>query len=254
MIRNVTPRATGALLLGLALTLAGAANADSKKMVVVRPLKAGASATYKATVKANVMGTDAVIERTQKQTIKEIKENGNVVILAEDLGGTMKLGAQEEKQPAGPPTTETRDKLGKLLSLTQDQQEASPFTPEIQKLIATVSDLILTEKEIGEGDNWETMLDNPASKDNKVKVTTTYQGTDKVDSVDLLKFKQVAEAVVNADGSKMVTEMTIWVNPKDGLLEKVDGKTKDVPTQFGPIEFTLALQRTKAAAAVAEKQ
>jgi hypothetical protein len=245
--------ASGALLLGLAITLAGSANADAKKMAIVRPLKAGASATYKATVKANLMGTDVLIEQTQKQTVKEVKENGSVVILSENLGGTMKLGAQEEKQPATPPSTETRDKLGKLVSFSQEQIENSPFTPEIQKLIASIADLMLTDKEVTENDTWETELDNPASKDNKVKVKTTYQGTDKVDGTDLMKFKQVCEAIVNADGSKMVSEMLVWINPKDGMMEKVESKNKDVPTQFGPLEFTLTLQRAKAEGTVGNK-
>jgi len=253
MTRNLMPRATCAALLAITLALAGNARADAKKMVLTRPLKAGTVANYKATIKANIMGTDAVIEQTRKQTIKEIKDNGNVVILSEDLGGTMKLGDQEQKQPAGPPATETRDKLGKLIEITQEQPENSPFTPEIQKLIAALGDLILTDKEVADGDTWETMLDNPASKDNKVKVKSTYQGIDKVEGVDLWKFKQISEAVVNADGTKMIVELAIWINPKDGLVEKVDGKTKDVPTQFGPIEFTLNLQRTKAEGSAGNK-
>jgi hypothetical protein len=110
----------------------------------------------------------------------------------------------------------------------------------------------LTDKEVAEGDTWETTFDNPASKDNKVKMKTTYLGAEKVGDLDLWKFKQTSEAVVNADGTKIVNESVIWMNPKDGLMEKLDGKYKDVPTQFGPVEFPINIQRVKPAAADAK--
>jgi len=247
MVRKPVYGALGGALLALALIGAQYASAEGAKMVLARKMKTG-STTYKATVKANVQGMDIVIEQSQKQTIKTVKDNGTVVILIEDLGGVMKFNGTETEQKGGAPSTETRDKLGKLIDFQHESEPMAIFTPEIQKLLAAMSDLLLTDKEVGEGDSWDTLLDNPASKDNKVKVKTTYVGMDKVEGVDLWKFKQTTEAVVNADGSKTSTDTTIWINPKDGLMEKVDAKLKDVPSTAGPIDFSMAVQRVKAAA------
>ncbi len=249
MVRNPVCRALGGVLLALALMGAQNANADTKKMVLSRPLKVGGAVTYKATIKASVQGMDIVIEQTQKHTIKTVKDNGTVVTVSEDLGGVMKLNGMEQEQKPGAPTTETRDKLGKLVDFAHETDPGSPFAPDIQRLMASTSDIILSDKEVGEGDSWATELDNPASKENKAKVKTTYLGAEKVEGVELWKFKQTAEAVVNTDGTKITNEYTIWINPKDGLMEKLDGKVKDVPTQIGPVEFTIAVQRVKAAAA-----
>ncbi len=249
MLRQPVYRMSGALMLAFALVGGHVARADGKKMVLTRPLKAGAVTTYKATIKANLQGMDIVIEQSQKQTIKSIKDDGTMAILSEDLGGTMKVnGAVQESKP-GPPTTETRDKLGKLIEYTHEQSGQEPFSPEVQRLISSVGELLMTDKEVAEGDSWDTELDNPAFKDKKVKVKTTYQGIEKVGDVDLWKFKQTAEAVVNADGAKMVNESIIWLNPKDGLMEKLDGKVKDVPSQLGPLAFAIAISRVKAAPA-----
>lgn len=234
-----------AALLALTLAVVQNAHAEPTKMVMTRPFKAGTVANYKVSIKASIQGMDIIIDQSQKQTIKAVKDNGNVVILSEDLGGTMKLNGTEQEQKPGAPTTETRDKLGKLVDLSHEQEQNAPFTPEVQKLIASISDLMLSEKEIAEGDAWETQFDNPATKDNKVKVKTTYQGTEKVAGVDLWKFKQTSEAVVNADGSKLTNDGVIWINPVDGLLEKMEGTFKNVPTQFGPIDIAMSIQRAK---------
>jgi len=249
MVRNPVCAAIGSILLAAALLGAQTARAAGEKMVLARPFKAGVTTTYKATIKANVQGMDIVLEQSQKQTIKTVKDNGNYVVYSEDLGGTIKLNGTDQEQKPSPPSTETRDKLGKLLDFVHEADPSAIFAPEIQKLMTTISELITTDKEVAEGDSWETMLDNPASKDNKAKVKTTYQGIDKVDGVDLWKFKQTAEAVVNADGSKMVNESTIWINPKDGMMEKIDGKVKDIPTQLGPFDIAIVINRVKAPAA-----
>ena len=249
MVRTHVSCALSGALLALALIGAQNAHADGKKLVLARPLKAGVATTYKVTIKANVQGMDIVLDQSQKQTIKTVKDNGAYVVFSEDLGGVMKLNGMEQEQKPGLPTTETRDKLGKLTDFAHEPDPMPIFAPEIQKLMRATGELIMTDKEVGEGDTWDTLLDNPASKDNKVKVKTIYQGIDKIDGIDLWKFKQTTEAVVNTDGSKMINESTIWINPKDGLMEKIDGKVKDVPTHLGPVDIAMVIQRVKAAGA-----
>jgi hypothetical protein len=124
MDRNPVRRLTGGALLALALIGIQSAHADPKKMALTRPLKAGAVTTYKATIKANVGGTDITMEQSQKQTIKTIKDNGNVIIYSEDLGGTLNANGTPTPQEPGAPSTETRDKLGKLGALQPGDSEA----------------------------------------------------------------------------------------------------------------------------------
>ncbi|HLJ55735.1 MAG TPA: hypothetical protein VKT77_11920 [Chthonomonadaceae bacterium] len=233
-------------LLGMAL-LAAAAQAAGEKILLARHLKQGAVATYKGTIKTNLGGTDIELSLSQKQTIKVLKDNGTYVVLSEDLGGAIKVDGKEEPQMPSNPSTETRDKSGKLVDFAQELDANPVYTPEIHRLMIAMRELVLSDKEVAEGDAWDTLLDNPVIAESKAKVKTVYQGIDKIGGVDAWKFKQTAEAVVNADGSKMTNESTIWVNPKDGLTEKIEGKIKDLPTVTGPIDIVMTIVRARPA-------
>lgn len=232
----------------LACTLIGSRTAwadDEKPVNLLVTPKAGQVTRTKNVIKTSVMGMDLVINQTQKDTIKAVKDNGDFVTEIADEGSTINIGGMDRDQPAAPSRTVTRDKFGKVKEM-QAQDAGGFMAPEVAKLMAELSTSILTDKAVKTNDTWQTELENPAVKTKKVTVKDTYLGLDKVDGKDYWKIKQTAEAIVDDTGSKMTYEITAWINPVDGTAVKVEGTIKDVPTQVGPLTMQISSKAVKA--------
>ncbi|MCW3096922.1 MAG: hypothetical protein JWL77_2540 [Chthonomonadaceae bacterium] len=242
----ISNRVLGGALLAFALIGSQVARADDEKAVnlIVAP-KAGRVTRTQSIIKTSVMGMDLLITQTQKDTIKEVKDNGDFVTEIADEGSVVNIGGQEQNQPAVAPRTITRDKFGKVKEVKAD--EVGTFmAPEVARIMTSLSTSILTDKAVKTKDTWQTELDNPAVKEKKITVKDTYLGLDKIDGKDYWKIKQTAEAIVDADGNKLSYEITEWLNPEDGNTVKVEGTIKDVPTQVGPLTMQITSKALKA--------
>jgi hypothetical protein len=232
----------------LLATVAAGAGADEKTVSLARTYKEGDKASHTVTVTVNANGMEVIVTRTAKSVVKEIKKNGDIVIVQTDDGATLNIGGMEQKQPAGPPVTEIRDKNGKLTELKVDEAAGGFMTPEIQQLVARASDIHLSDKPVKAGDTWQNEFDNPAVKGKKVVAKGTYVGIDKVDGQELWKVKQTVEADTDADGKKLAIEVTTWLDTAKGQTVKMEGSAKDVPTMFGTLSWTMKEVLVKEAA------
>jgi hypothetical protein len=237
-----TNRVFWSVVCAMAAVSAQAVQAQDKPVTLARTYKAGDVQRYKVTVNASVMGMDVIVTSTAKNTIKEIKKNGDVVIEAADEGTKVSFGGQEQEQPAGAPITETRSKTGKLVDLKTDPASQALLSPEIQKMSAMVSDIIVSEKAVKPGESWETEFDNPAVKGKKLTVKTTFVGTEKVEGKELWKVKQSLTAETGMESAKVSHDYTTWLDPANGRLVKLEGTVKDIPTQFGPLSWTMKME------------
>jgi hypothetical protein len=239
-------RVLSGALLTVALLGGQMAHADDEKAVnlMVKP-KVGRILQIKSVVKTTIMGMDLVVNQTQKDTIKEVKENGDVVEETFDEGGTVIIGGAEQNQPVTPPYTMTRDKFGKIKEFRKDAGSGF-MTPEVAHVMEMITSFVLTDKAVKTNDTWQTEMDNPAVKEKKITVKDTYLGLDKIDGKSYWKIKQTSEAVVDADGGKVTIEVTEWVNPADGEAVKVEGTVKDVPTQVGALTMQITSKSAKA--------
>jgi len=235
----------GALLVG-ALLGSQIARADDEKPVnlVVTP-KVGRVVRTKSVIKTSFMGMDLIVNQTQKNTIKEVKANGDIVEETADEGSVVSIGGQEQNQPAAPSYTVTTDKLGKI-KVFREVAAGEFMSPEVSKLMEVLGSFILTEKAVKTNDTWQNELDNPAIKEKKITIKDTYLGTEKIDGKDCWKIKQTGEAVVDADGAKMSFEATEWVNSLTGEPVKLEGTVKDVPTQVGALTLKIVSNAVKA--------
>lgn len=236
-------RVLGGALLAVALLAGPRLRADEMPVSLLVKPKAGRVTFSKTIIKTNVANMDVIVTAAQKETVKEVKDNGDVVIETADQGTTLNVGGQDMDQPAVPAFAITRDKLGKLKE--SKEPEGTFMAPEVSKLMALLSSSLLTEKTVKTNDTWETELENPAVKAKKIKVKDTYLGLEKVDGKDAWKIKQAAEAVVADDGSKMSYEFTEWINPETGESLKREGTVKDVPTQYGALTMQIASKVVK---------
>lgn len=244
MLKNRTGLAV-AFTFAAALTLAQGATAQDKSINLAYNYKAKDSYRSKVTVNTTVNGMDVAVNATAKTEIKEIKTNGDIIIITTNEGGKLSIGGQEQDQPATPPVTITRSKLGKLLEYKAEDAAMGVLAPEVQKLMAMLGEQMFTDKDVKKGDTWTTEIENPAVKEKKVTVKGTFLGTETVDGVDLWKVKQEADAAVDKDGNKMSINTTNWINPANGQVVKSDGTVKDLPTQFGPMTWTMKQELIK---------
>lgn len=232
----------------IALIGAQTAHAQDAITLALKP-KAKETRTYQTTINASVMGTEAVVKAKLKRTIKEVKDNGDFVVDNAAEAGTVSIGGMEQDAPAQAPFTLTISKYGKVVSFKASEESAGFMAPEIQNATALLGSLILPEKAVKAGDTWTTEYDNPAVKGKKFTVKTTFIGTDKVGDKEYWKLKQSADVVVDGEGAKMAYEETTWLDPSNGNLFKSESTVKDLPTQFGPISWSMKTELVKEAAA-----
>lgn len=224
----------------------GPVAAQDRAVQLTGSYKAGDVARYKYDITAQVSGTEVPAYRTIKETVKEVKPNGDVVLLQQDEGGKYVANGQDNDLQPESPATITFDKSGKLVSFTTNENEGSGFmeTP-IRKLLAVMTHVYFPSKAVSPADTWQVELDNPAVKGKKVVVKMTFLGVDTVDGVQYWKVKQSASAAVDAEGDKMATEFTYWLDPANGSMVKGEGSEKGVPTQYGPMDLAVKISRVK---------
>ncbi|HLK55509.1 MAG TPA: hypothetical protein VKU00_03040, partial [Chthonomonadaceae bacterium] len=199
----------GALAL-LALVGQPALRADdgadaAKPTTLTNPVKVKDTFQYKSTLSVSAGGADVVVEQGRKYTVKEIKDNGDIVYVVADLGGKFSINGGDMDIPPGASVTLTQDKTGKIIDYKPDANDQNPYLSDTtQYLVAMVDHIILPDKPVKPGDSWKTEAKNPAAKDKKVSIKTTFVGLDKVDGMPAWKIKQTLEAETE-DGSKMTS-------------------------------------------------
>ena len=212
------------------LLTAQTVRADDKPVMLVHKDKVGDALHLAIKLSAEAMGAEIKADQKTTSTIKEIKKNGDVVTESKDEGGKISIGGMEMDQPPGPSTTTTRTSRGKLVDWKIEKEDESFISVPLQRLLDALNDILLPDKAVNPGDKWETEIANPVQEAKKIKVKTTYVGTEKVDGVELWKLKQTAEAIVSGDGDKISHVQTVWLNPTNGQLVRAEQEVKDIPT------------------------
>src|SRR5689334_12460829 len=111
-----TSRIVCALLFALVLISSQAVRAEDTAVTLVRKFKKDTVTHSEVSIRSSIMGMEIHIKGKSKETVKEVKANGDVVVESTDESGTIKVGEMPEQElPISPPTVETRDKHGKLL-------------------------------------------------------------------------------------------------------------------------------------------
>lgn len=219
--------------------------ADDAPVTLTRTHKKGDTSRIKSESDITAGAGEVKLVSTTKTTVKDVKDNGQIVFEEVGEGGKLTLNGTDMDIPATPPITVTREKSGKLVEMKMNADPMSAQSPEITRLLASIGAPIFKDKAVKAGDTWETEVDNPAVKDKKVVVKTKYVGTDKVDGKELWKVEQSAEPVVDAAGAKMPYSATYWLDPSNGQEVKAEVTIKDMPSQYGNLTFKTKATRLK---------
>jgi hypothetical protein len=213
--------------------------------------KAGTKWRHQIVIKASVQGIDAIMTSVQSSVIKDVKDSGEITLVQTDEGGTLSLMGNDQRQEPRPDITIKRDKTGKITSWKPATDITGALPPELLQTTDQFYTTIFPTMPVKEKETWKLELENPMFKAKKINITNTFAGIEKVDGVDLWKITQVANVPTDGEGGLAVFEGTFWLNPASGLPAKIEGKAKDVPSQFGKLSFTVNITPAKAAAAPA---
>jgi hypothetical protein len=231
-------------ILPLALMAAMPVRADEKPVTLARTFKKGDVSRIKIETAIDGDGSGVMLKLTSKTTVKDVKDNGQVVIETQDEAGVLTLNGSDMDIPAGPVTTLTFDKTGKLIDFKSE--EGGVITPETLRQLEIMRMPILADKEVKASDSWQSEFDNPAVKGKKFTVKSTFIGTDKVDGADLWKVRQEGAPEIDAADAKMGFDATYWLDPATGQIVKAEVKIKDQPTtMYGPHSMVTKVTRIK---------
>jgi hypothetical protein len=228
----------------LALLAAMPVRADDKPVTLSRTYKKGDVVRIRIETAIDGDGSGVSLKLTSKATVKDVKDNGQVVIESQDEAGKLTLNGSDMDIPAGPVTTLTYDKAGKLIDFKSE--EGGVITPETLRQLEIMRTPILPDKQVKAGDSWQSEFDNPAVKGKKFTVKTTFVGAEKTDGADLWKVRQEGSPEIDAAGAKMGFDATYWLDPASGQIVKADVKIKDQPTtMYGPHSMSTKVTRIK---------
>ena len=224
----------------------------AKSVTLAHPLKAKENVQYKYTLNISAGGTDILVEQNRKQTVKEVKDNGDVVIVIADLGGKVAFGGNDMDTPPGSPITITQSKSGKLLTYVPEAEENQYFTTPTMHLVEMANHIVLSDKPVKPGDSWTTEVPNPAAKGKKVTIKTTYVADAKLDGTAVWKVKQTLEAETES-GETMKAVTTASLDAATGQLIQAEHELTGVPTKMGSVDWKAKVQRAKPEAAKTDK-
>lgn len=233
-----------AFLVGVALLGIGVASracAEDTPVTISRTYKLGSTHRYQSTQKVTALGKDTVITRTFQETVKKVTPQGDVTLLHTEENGKISTAGAEDVLSAGPPLTIVRDRYGKLLEWKAPNQDEQVLSPDVQRLIAMVGDVLLTDKPVKPGDTWQTELQNPVDKQ-KFVVKDTFVSKETVDGIDLWKIHQTMEATVDVTGHKLSQDETVWLSVDQGQITHIESTYAGIPSQYGPLSFSSSMK------------
>jgi hypothetical protein len=220
------------------------ARPEDQRALLVPTYRVGEMERQKSSIVIASGGSLGTLERTYRPTVKEIKSNGDVVIVIADEGGKVSERGAEKDIPAAGAVTVTLDRYGKVLSYKPDS--VNYFLPtSIRHLLEISSRIVFSEKPVQPGDSWSTKMDNPLVTGQKLTLKTTYVGSAQTDGVDAWKVRQSMKADTGLGGPKMTVNTMALVDATTGMLIEAEQNVRGMPTQTGPLSFTGKIKRVK---------
>ncbi len=216
-----------------------------KPIKLVRSYKLDEMVHYDVKMKMTIAGAEILIATGNKITAKELKKDGTFMLVEDPDIMKITAGGKESKAPGSKPWKEFRDSRAILKDYIVDDDPSAITSPNGLKLVASVSEIILPEKEVKSGEFWETELDNPTRPDKKFKIKTMFLGSEKIDGVDYMKLDQNVEVAFEIESSKLKYHLIAWVDTTNGQMFKVKGDLKGLPTQSGGLNWLIDMQRSK---------
>jgi hypothetical protein len=223
----------------------GEVNRADTAVTMTKTSVIGDTVQYKQTIESSASGTDVKVETSRKQRVKEVRDNGEIVITLTDEGGKYTQNGAASDIPAGSPVTVTVDKFNKVLSYKPQAEGSGYFSPSTRHLLFAVDTIVFPDKAVKPGDTWKTEIDNPAVKGKKVTIRTTFVGAEAAAGVSSWKLKQTLEAAIDMNGGTITAETTALLDSANWQVIQLDQTVKGVPSENGALDWKATLRRVK---------
>lgn len=229
----------GGMLLACVLGVSPIVRAEGQAVVLLVPPKSGRVTHSKGVIKMSLSGTQLTMNLAARETVKEVKSNGDLVVETADEGTTVSVNGATDKSPLTPAYTTVRDRFGKTKVGKKEDGGPSIFTPEVTRLMDRLTDVLLTDKPVAPNGTWQTVVDNPVVPARKITVQDTYLGKETVGGKSCWKLKQTVDAVVDAKGKRVTSTIYEWIDPANGEPFKLTALVKGVPVQSGVTDIQI---------------
>jgi hypothetical protein len=225
--------------------------ADTTEHTLKRTFKKGDIDRYKLVFEAMVPSptgsgeTKIFLTMVIKETTKEIKPDGTIVLSNTADSANLKLGdIDQDITPMMPGVTQIRDKQGRLTEVKVDNAESSPLAPMMggfMQMVLGAQAAFYPSKPVKVGDTWKI---EPGPQPREKNVTSDGKATlvskESVDKVETFKVKIIQDTqVAGKDPKKIHFEGTGNVEPVAGKLLRVTAQIEGDMEQFKKANFTI---------------
>lgn len=212
------------LLAGLALSALALASYDAVS-IKWKP-KAGDTAKYKITAKANIAGTEMNFGAILTTKVVEITADGNVTVEEKQSDISVKFGDQDFSN-MGPQTMESSSTMKPNGEVIARKSASEMDNPRLEAAL----EFVFPDKDMEKGGSWTIKRDADSAKGLFARETKyTYVGPDTVGKRTCHKI-EIAFRELDAPSNMEVTG-TVWVDVEDGSQVKGTYKMKNI--EFAP--------------------
>lgn len=257
----VSPRcARGRLTMTLALFAlvalpAFGRRADEMTYTLQRAYKLGDVDRYKMSFRARIEApqlggaTELAMDATIKETTREVQQDGTVLLEDTVEKAGIKFGDQEsDLTGVMPKVTQKHSKQGRVIEVKLEGQE-NPFGQGLGTNLQGIFEMFTAfypEKPVKIGDAWKLPPTEHKLPNGTVKITmnASLTGKETVKGIETLKLKVTREAESSGSSfnGKMRVEAVVNLDPKDGKVVRISGKTNsNGPIKDGTLTFTRLL-------------
>jgi hypothetical protein len=219
----------------MACALLSLSAAFSQEYTLKLNVKEGDTFKYRMSMEIDFGGQSVLATTTITNKVLKVEESGNVQM--ESASGEMiiKFGDQEMPQPAPPATKMTFKPNGSVAKV--DGGDAM-----MQQMNA--AQMVYPEKPIKVGDKWSETVKNAVGE---LKIDYEFVGVEKVGDTETVKIKMTARSVNAKEGEGYSADGFNWIDPKTGMLVKMEARIKGMQVEGAPmpIEGTLKMELVK---------
>lgn len=198
-------------------------------------VKEGDSFRYRMSMEIDFGGQSVLVTTTITNKVLKVEESGNVQMESASGEMVIKFGDQEMPQPAPPATKMTFKPNGSVAKV--DGGDAM-----MQQMNA--AQMVYPEKPIKVGDKWSETVKNAVGE---LKIDYEFVGVEKVGDTETVKIKMTARSVNAKEGEGYSADGFNWIDPKTGMLLKMEARIKGMQVEGAPmpIDGTLKMELVK---------
>ncbi|MFT0745460.1 DUF6263 family protein [Synechococcus sp. RC10B2] len=192
-------------------------------------VKEGNTFKYRSSMDIDFGGQPVFVTTTVTNKVVKVEENGNIQMESASSELTIKFGDQEMPQPAPPATKMTFKPNGAVAKV--DGGDAM-----MQQMNA--AQMVYPEKPVKVGDKWSETVKNAGGE---LKIDYEFVGVEKVE------IKMTARSVNAKEGEGYSADGFNWIDPKTGMLVKMEARIKGMQVEGAPmpIDGTLKMELVK---------